>query len=248
MRNEGTVDVMSTMYLNLEPEVEHTLEIFDDLRATQLAVAVETVDEGDGAFIDLVSQCLGTNHHFHLETVSLTLCACNDLLQNGLLVQTEATGQITNSGHQHNIGDQVGGTRSELSEKIPTVDTSLNIATVRITCTSNNVGVVLFLDANHFGDELGVVAEVGVHDNHKVTGCEFQTMNVSRSEAEFALARLQDNVLRAIELLELLANLEGAVRGAIVHDDNLPIQFAVNRELMSVFRLIQLSFFARTFR
>lgn len=36
-------------------------------------------------------------------------------------------------------------------------------------------------------------------------------------------------MLRAIELLELLSDLEGAVRGAIVDNDYLPVQFAIGR-------------------
>lgn len=57
--------------LNLQPQGQYTLEILNNLRATQFAFAVEAVDEGDRTLGDLVAHCLGTDHHLHLKTVTL---------------------------------------------------------------------------------------------------------------------------------------------------------------------------------
>ena len=215
---------------NLQPQVEHTLEVLDDLRATQLAFSVETVNKCDGTLLHLVAHSLGANHHLHLETVTLALGAGNDLLENLLLIETEATSQVAHTGHQHHVRDQVGSARGELAEQIPAVDTTLNISAVGVPGTSHDVGVATLLDANHLGDELGVVAEVGVHDDDEVAGGEGQTVDIGSSEAELALTGLQDDMVCAVELLELLRDFEGTVRGAIVNNDHLPVQVAVHRE------------------
>lgn len=71
-----------------------------------------------------------------------------------------------------------------------------------------------------------MVAEVRVHDDNEVTGSKLQAMDVGGTQAELALAGLEDNVFRAVEALELLADLEGTVRGAIVNDNDFPIKIA----------------------
>lgn len=72
-----------------------------------------------------------------------------------------------------------------------------------------------------------MVAEVGVHDDNEVTGSILQTVDVGGSQAELALAGLEDDVFGAVEALELLADLESTVRGAIVNDNDFPIQIAI---------------------
>lgn len=72
-----------------------------------------------------------------------------------------------------------------------------------------------------------MVAEVGVHDDNKVAGGIFQAVDVSCTQTELALTRLKDDVFGAIEFLELLRDLEGAVRGSVVNDNNLPIQLPI---------------------
>lgn len=65
--------------LNLQPQGQDTLEVLDNFRSTQLAFAVQAVDEGDRTLGDLVTHCLGTDHHFHLETIALALGVEDDL-------------------------------------------------------------------------------------------------------------------------------------------------------------------------
>lgn len=167
---------------------------------------------------------LSTDHHLHLEAVPLALSVENDLLKHMFLVQAETTGQVAHTRHQHDVGNQVRSARSEFPEQIPAVDSALNISEVRVSGTGHNVGIGGLLDLDHLGDELGVVAEIGVHDDNEVAGAEFQAMDVSGSQAELACAGLEDDVFFAIELLELLRDLEGAVRGSVVNDNDLPIQ------------------------
>lgn len=218
-------------FLDLEPQGHNALEILDDLGSAQLAFAVQTVHESNRALDNLVAHGLGADHHLHLETVSLALSAGDDLLQNGLLVQTETTSQVADTGHEHHVRDQVSGTRGELAEQIPAVNTTLAVSIVGVPGTGHNVGVGLLLNADHFGNELGMVAEIGVHDDNVVAGAVDETMDVSSSKAELALAGLQVDVLGAVELLELLSDLEGAVRGAIVDNNDLPVQVATRVRL-----------------
>lgn len=51
-------------------------------------------------------------------------------------------------------------------------------------------------------------------------------MDVGSTETELTLARLEIDVFRAIEFLELLADFKGTIRGTIVNNDNFPIQIA----------------------
>src|SRR6478609_7903925 len=82
--------IMSFPFLDLEPQVEDTLGILDNLVSTKLALSVQTVDERDGNLSDGAAHGLGTHHQLHLETVSLALSASNSLLERSTLVQTEA--------------------------------------------------------------------------------------------------------------------------------------------------------------
>lgn len=167
--------------LDLQPQVENTLEVLDDLGSAKLALAKEAINKGNRALLDLITHGFGTDHHLHLEAVTLALSAGNNLLQHLLLVQTEATRQVADAGHQHDVGDQVGSARGKLAEEVPAVNSALDISAVRIPRASDNVRVGLLLDSNHLGDELGVVAEVGVHDNDEVAGGILQAVDVGGS-------------------------------------------------------------------
>ena len=68
-----------------------------------------------------------------------------------------------------------------------------------------------------------MVAEVGVHDYNKVSGGILQAVDVCSSKTELTSARLEDDVLGAPDILELFCDFEGAVGGAVVDDDDLPI-------------------------
>lgn len=219
---------------NLQPQVQHSLEVLDNLVPTELALAVETVDESDRALGHLVAHSLRTNHHLHLEAVTLALRASDDLFQDRLLVQPEATSQVANARHEHHVRDEVSGARGELPEQVPAVHATLDISAARVTGSTDDVGVGLFLDLDHLGDELGMVAEIGVHDDNEVASAVGQAVDVGSAEAKFALTGLEVDVLGAVESLELLSDLEGAVRGAVVDNHDFPVQVTAGNFSMSV--------------
>ena len=150
-----------------------------------------------------------------------------DLLQHTLLVQPEAARQIAHAGHEHHIGDEVGRSRRKLPEQIPAVYAALDVVATGVPRARDNVGVRFLLDANHLWDKFGVVAEVSVHNDHIVACGVLKTMNVGCSKTELALTRLQVDMFGAPELLELFGDFKGAVGGAIVDDDNFPVQVAI---------------------
>lgn len=82
------------------------------------------------------------------------------------------------------------------------------------------------MDAHHDGDELGVVAEVGVHDDDEIARGKLQAVHVGGSKTEFAGAWFEDDVFGAPEGLQLFGDFEGAVRGTVVDYDYFPIEVA----------------------
>ena len=71
-----------------------------------------------------------------------------------------------------------------------------------------------------------MVAEVGVHDDDIVAGRELQAVDIGRSETEFACSRVQFDMLGADGGDELLCDFLGAVGGAVVDNDDLPVEVA----------------------
>lgn len=140
-------------------------------------------------------------------------------MEHRLLVQSKTSREIAHARSQNGIGKQIGTTADELALEIP----AENAAVTGISGTGDDVEVALLLEGNHLGDELGVVGEVGVHDDNEVASDELQAVNVGRTEAKLSSARLEVNVGR-VGLDELLGDFLRAVRGAIVNNDDFPVQ------------------------
>lgn len=68
-----------------------------------------------------------------------------------------------------------------------------------------------------------MVAEVGIHDDDVVAGRELEAVDVGRSQTEFACSGVQQDVVRAVVLLELFGDVQGAVGAAVVDDDDFPV-------------------------
>lgn len=68
-----------------------------------------------------------------------------------------------------------------------------------------------------------MVTEVGVHDDDVVAGRELEAVDVGRSQTEFAGSGVQQDVVRAVVLLELFGDVQGAVGAAVVDDDDFPV-------------------------
>lgn len=212
----------SFRFLNLEPQVEDTLGVLDNLVAAELGLAVQTVDEADGHLGDGAAHGLGAHHHFHLEGVALALGAGDDLFEDALLVQSERAREVADAGAQDGVGKQVGAARDKLALEVPAKDA----AVAGVAGAGDNVVVGRLLQGDHLGDELGVVGEVGVHDDDKVAGDELEAVDVGRAETKLAGAGLEDDV-RGIGLDELVGDLLCAVGGAVVDDDELPVELSM---------------------
>ena len=64
---------------------------------------------------------------------------------------------------------------------------------------------------DHVGDEFGVVAEVGVHDDDVGARGVLEAVDVGGAEAEFAGAGLEDDVFWVVGVLELADDGLGAI-------------------------------------
>jgi hypothetical protein len=72
------------------------------------------------------------------------------------------------------------------------------------------------------------VAEIGVHDNDEVARHKLQAVNVGSSETQLSGARLEDDV-GSVGLDELVGDFLCSVGGAVVDNDEFPIQLAINK-------------------
>ena len=207
--------------LDLEPQRQYTLGVLDNLVTTQLALAIHTINEGDGNLSNRAAHSLGANHHLHLEGISLAFGARNHLLQHTLLIQTEAARQVAHTRSQHGIREEIGSTAHKLALQVPAEHT----AVASISGARDDVVVALRLDCDHLGDELGVVAEVGVHDDDEVAGDELQAVDVGGAEAKFARSGLEDDV-GSVSFDKLEGDFLGAIGGTVVDDDEFPVEFA----------------------
>jgi hypothetical protein len=68
-----------------------------------------------------------------------------------------------------------------------------------------------------------VVGEIGVHNDHKVASRKLKAVDVRRSKAQLAFARLQHDAVGPIDFDELLCNLLRAVGGFVIDNDEFPI-------------------------
>ena len=66
--------------------------------------------------------------------------------------------------------------------------------------------------------------EIGVHDDYEGPRGELKSIDVGSTQAEFACARFEDYAT-SVEALELLSYLQGAIRRAIVNNNNFPVEF-----------------------
>lgn len=73
-----------------------------------------------------------------------------------------------------------------------------------------------------------MVREIGVHDDDEGARCGAQTVHVGGAETEFAGARAQEDVCGAVELAELLCDLEGPIGRGVVDDDDFVVEVAGN--------------------
>lgn len=73
-----------------------------------------------------------------------------------------------------------------------------------------------------------MVAEVGIHDDDVVALGELQAVDVGGAKTELAGTSLEDDMW-GVRLHELLSDILGAVRRAVVDNDEFPIKVAERR-------------------
>lgn len=78
------------------------------------------------------------------------------------------------------------------------------------------------------------MAKIGVHDDDEVPSCEFQPVHVGGPEPQLSGSRFKDDAVGGVDGLELLGNVEGAVRGGIVNDDQFPVELTGNSESVNL--------------
>lgn len=74
-----------------------------------------------------------------------------------------------------------------------------------------------------------MVREVGIHDDDEVALSKLQAVWIGGAEAELAFAGLEDDV-RGVGFHELLCDILGTVRGAIIDNDKFPVEVAGGEE------------------
>jgi hypothetical protein len=78
-----------------------------------------------------------------------------------------------------------------------------------------------------------VVREVGIHEKDKVAGRELEAVAVGRAEAELPLARQDHDLGLAVDLLEILCDLQRAVGAVVLDDDNLEREVTTRQKGMN---------------
>ena len=67
--------------------------------------------------------------------------------------------------------------------------------------------------------------QICVHDDDEIPLGVLEPVDVGRPEAELLLSRPEDDSLLTVNLLQLLGHVEGAIRRAVVDDDNFEVEF-----------------------
>lgn len=77
------------------------------------------------------------------------------------------------------------------------------------------------------------MAEIGVHDDDEIPPCEFQPVHVGSPETQLSRSRFENDAVGGVNGLELLGDVEGAVRGGIVNDYQFPVELTEHNDTVS---------------
>ena len=91
------------------------------------------------------------------------------------LVEAERACEVTSSGLQDNLCDEVSHSRSQLTVQIPSVDAAAR----QIPCSRHNITPGLFLLLDELRDEFWVMREISVHEDDIVASAGREPFNVS---------------------------------------------------------------------
>lgn len=132
---------LNSRALNTGKERPYSLRIRYNLVGPKLALPKYPVNECNRNFTYTIPKCSRSNHHLHLEYITLRLGHCYNVPKYGQPIKSafimlftarslvwkscapEAACKVTNTGIQHCISQEVGTPRHQLSSQIPAVNT-----------------------------------------------------------------------------------------------------------------------------
>ena len=202
--------------------MQDTLGILDNFFTTELAVTIYSIHKGDGNLADRISLRLCCDGQRHLHGEPSGVGALKQLLQHAALIQSEAASQIADARAEHGVGKDVCALAGELALQIPAIYTSIT----GISGAGDDIVVTLGALGDHLRDELGVMAEVGIHDYDVVPLRELESVNICGAEAELSSPCLQLHMWR-IGLDQLLCDILSSVGRAVIDDYEFPVDISM---------------------
>lgn len=106
-------------------------------------------------------------------------------MQQWASIQAEGTSDVRRLWVEEDRGEEVGTARDELAFEVPAVNAG-SCAGTRVACTLYNVQVALFLHGDHLGHILGVMAEVGIHDEDEVARAALEAVDIGGPQTQLA--------------------------------------------------------------
>jgi hypothetical protein len=219
------------------------LKVTKNLTSAELGLTEDSVDEGDGHFLDGVAHVLSAHDDLHLEDVASALHRLECLLEHVLLVKTERSSEIGGLRSEESSSQEVGNTGGQLAIQVPAVDS----AVLSVSGSSDDVSTSLTLLLDELRNDLGVMAEIGVHKDHEFSSALAQTIDVGRAETELAGAGVKLNLILTIDTLKILHNFLSAIGRIIVYDDDLHLDLPkINNQLPNLFTYSSVAVFIKS--
>ncbi|GIX63411.1 OTU domain-containing protein 6B [Babesia caballi] len=136
------------------------------------------------------------------------------------LLTARGAGEVGQGRPEKEVREEVGRLADEDAGRTP----AARAAAGRVASAAHDVVVAGALQLDHLADVLGVVGEVGVHNQNEVVARVRETVHVGGAEPELAGTAQQLQVDGGEERLELGVHIGRAVGAAIVHEQNLILQ------------------------
>ena len=175
----------------MQEQVEHALEVLDDLVHAHLRLPVHPIHKHDRNLTDRVVHIVRANDDLHLENVASAFHVLHDVVERFSLVQTVATRQVAHARVEQEVSNEVCDARRELSLEVPAKHTAVG----NIARASYHIIVTLLLLANEFWHVLGlqvtlgvetyVMRQVSIHNEHVIAMNQFHSIHVCTSQAQF---------------------------------------------------------------
>ena len=109
-----------------------------------------------------------------MEGITLGLDFRHYFLNDFFFVESETASEVSGVAAQHGLSQVISHSGSEFPPEVPAMDPS----PVDIASASDDVRVSGQLTLDELRDELRVMAEVSIHDDHKVTSAQFESIYI----------------------------------------------------------------------